>query len=200
MTKDRRIMRTRNDLKLAFLSLLKKKKDIKKVSIIDIVEQANYNRATFYVHYSDKYALAEDIINDTIEGFIQSFRDPYKQTNAHQIDLNTLSHQAIKIFGFIEEHCDQFKLLFENVIFLDFRERFFDRLKEVFKKDLLFMDEKKTRIDEEIYAQIQVQQMMGYIKFWVENNFTYSAEFMAEQVLLISQKKSTIIGVVSNEW
>ncbi|MEH7121284.1 TetR/AcrR family transcriptional regulator [Neobacillus vireti] len=54
---------------MLFFSLLNEKKDIKKVSIVDITEQANYNRAPFYVHYPDKQSLIDEIIDETLDGF-----------------------------------------------------------------------------------------------------------------------------------
>lgn len=58
--KDPRVLRTRQLINEAFRILLQKK-DFDAITIKDIAEKASINRATFYAHYEDKYALLEEI-------------------------------------------------------------------------------------------------------------------------------------------
>jgi AcrR family transcriptional regulator len=55
---DPRILRTRQLLQHALASLLKEK-EFENISVQDIAEAATVNRATFYDHYPDKFALLE---------------------------------------------------------------------------------------------------------------------------------------------
>jgi AcrR family transcriptional regulator len=55
---DPRIRRTRALLHEAFLKLVQVKR-FEEISVQDLAEAATLNRATFYAHYSDKYALLE---------------------------------------------------------------------------------------------------------------------------------------------
>lgn len=50
---DRRVKRTKKSIREAFLSLLEQK-DYDQITVTDIIEKADYNRATFYRHYHDK--------------------------------------------------------------------------------------------------------------------------------------------------
>jgi AcrR family transcriptional regulator len=58
---DPRIRRTRDLLHGALRQLLQQK-EFDKISVQDIAEAATLNRATFYAHYSDKFALLEETI------------------------------------------------------------------------------------------------------------------------------------------
>jgi AcrR family transcriptional regulator len=58
---DPRIRRTRQ-LLLDALQRLLAEKEFDKISIQDITEAATLNRATFYAHYPDKFALLEQLI------------------------------------------------------------------------------------------------------------------------------------------
>src|SRR6202142_2451845 len=58
---DPRIRRTRQ-LLLDALRRLLAEKEFDKISIQDITEAATLNRATFYAHYPDKFALLEQLI------------------------------------------------------------------------------------------------------------------------------------------
>lgn len=55
---------TRQAIVEEFIELLKHKK-IEKVTIKDITEQANINRATFYAHFEDKFQLFDEMTKDS---------------------------------------------------------------------------------------------------------------------------------------
>jgi AcrR family transcriptional regulator len=61
---DPRIRRTRQLLQGALRNLLEKK-EFDKISVQDITEAATLNRATFYAHYKDKFALLGELIRLT---------------------------------------------------------------------------------------------------------------------------------------
>jgi AcrR family transcriptional regulator len=58
---DPRILRTRELLQSSLSSLLKEK-EFEKISVQDITDNATVNRATFYAHYPDKFALLECLV------------------------------------------------------------------------------------------------------------------------------------------
>ena len=62
---DPRIRRTRQLLQDALRNLLEKK-EFDKISVQDITEGATVNRATFYAHYEDKFALLGELIRVTL--------------------------------------------------------------------------------------------------------------------------------------
>src|SRR5699024_2162369 len=66
MAEDRRVRKTQNAIKLAFIQLLNEK-DLDKITISDITHKADINRGTFYFHYEDKYMLLNKMENDYIE-------------------------------------------------------------------------------------------------------------------------------------
>ena len=58
-------------LKQALLKLLKEK-PVNKITVKEVCELAQLNRATFYAHYRDCFALLESIENELIDAFEQS--------------------------------------------------------------------------------------------------------------------------------
>lgn len=54
---DPRVQRTRQLLLDAFMALVIEKRNIHSISIQEVATRANVNRATFYAHFEDKYAL-----------------------------------------------------------------------------------------------------------------------------------------------
>ncbi len=80
---DRRIKRTRQVLQQAFKEIVHEKglaatgiwgieKGFLAMSIQDITERANVNRGTFYLHFADKYMLADTIIREQFHQMVTS--------------------------------------------------------------------------------------------------------------------------------
>jgi AcrR family transcriptional regulator len=68
---DPRVKRTRQLLLQAFVELLAEK-GFRALSVQDIAERATVNRATFYAHFEDKYALMESFIREGFEQMLAS--------------------------------------------------------------------------------------------------------------------------------
>lgn len=67
---DPRVRRTRKLLQDAFMALLAEK-SFHAISVQDIAERATLNRATFYAHFEDKYALMDYMIGDLFRESLQ---------------------------------------------------------------------------------------------------------------------------------
>lgn len=63
---DKRIAKTKRCLKKAMTEMLEKE-DFEHISVTELCRKAEVSRITFYSHYSDKYALLNDIFNDMIK-------------------------------------------------------------------------------------------------------------------------------------
>lgn len=62
---DRRIRKTKKNLKSTLIAMLTDT-PFEQISITDLCSRADTSRITFYTHYSDKYALVDDIFQDMI--------------------------------------------------------------------------------------------------------------------------------------
>ncbi|MDD2371046.1 MAG: TetR/AcrR family transcriptional regulator C-terminal domain-containing protein [Firmicutes bacterium] len=97
---DRRVKYTKMVLKKSLIELLKKK-HISKISIKEICELADINRATFYAHYTDQYDLRLNIENELIEE-INNYLNSYPFSNPENISLDML----VKIFEYLKENAE----------------------------------------------------------------------------------------------
>lgn len=64
--------KTRNIIKKTFAEMLSEKKELTKISVSELVRRADINRGTFYSHYDDIYAVAEDYENELISLFFSN--------------------------------------------------------------------------------------------------------------------------------
>lgn len=72
---DRRIERTYNSLKKAFLKL-REEKPLEKISVKELVESAGIHKATFYGHFHDIEGLSEYMENEVIDQCLEGITDP----------------------------------------------------------------------------------------------------------------------------
>ncbi len=71
---DLRIIKTKNQIKQAFLSL-RNKYSLEKIKVKDICELAMINKTTFYKHYVDSFALANELEESCMEKLMNAFSE-----------------------------------------------------------------------------------------------------------------------------
>lgn len=105
MKTDARVRYTRQALKSALLKLLEDK-PINKITVKEVCQAAELNRATFYLHFPDCYALLEQIENDLIEDYVASLK------YLRSFDVTDL---IMAIFDMIDRNIDLCRILvFKN--------------------------------------------------------------------------------------
>ena len=194
---DRRIIKSKQALKKALLSLMQEKA-LKEITIKDIVESADVNRGTFYKHYQYKEDLLDDIIEDVINDLTASFREPYKDKETFEIEK--LSIASIKIFEHVEKNRDFYTLIVESNALSGFQARICDVLKDLSLHDLL-PQQSDSGINRELQVSYHSYAILGMIIEWVNLGFKYSSTYLAEQLLEILRynKVDTIFKLNLNE-
>ncbi|MBO0780483.1 MAG: TetR family transcriptional regulator, partial [Ktedonobacteraceae bacterium] len=93
---DPRVQRTRQLLLQAFMDLVQERQHIHSISVQEIATRATVNRATFYAHFEDKYAIVESWL-----------REKFQRTLARQIPASstlrreTLYRLILAVFDFL---------------------------------------------------------------------------------------------------
>ena len=101
---DARVRYTKHILKESLLKLLRER-PVNKITVKEVCELAELNRATFYTHYSDCFALLEAIEQELIDAFGESL----KYVNFFDV---TALIEAIYIM--VEQHEDACRVLVFN--------------------------------------------------------------------------------------
>lgn len=110
-SENRRVQVTKKMLKDALLEMLETK-DISKISIRELCENANINRSTFYQHYGSQYDLLTDIENDFLNVISIELK---KKTNVNN-NIDT-------ILTYISDHIALCRILINNKADENFKER-----------------------------------------------------------------------------
>ena len=66
---DRRVRKTRRQLRECLISLLKEKK-VQDITVRELTDMADLNRGTFYLHYYDIHDVLSDIFNDMTQDML----------------------------------------------------------------------------------------------------------------------------------
>lgn len=83
---DPRVKRTRKLIVGAFFALLAEK-SFHAISVQDIAERATVNRATFYTHFEDKFALMDWVVRDTFREALTQRLGPASQFTLDNLRL-----------------------------------------------------------------------------------------------------------------
>jgi AcrR family transcriptional regulator len=176
---DRRVKYTKMVLKESFIKLLKEK-DISKITIKEICDDADINRATFYAHYSDQYDLMRKIENELFDNIDESLSG-YMSDHT---DFN-LIEALIQIFDYIKENAELCKLLLCERGDINFQKRVMTLVYDRYINDLTKSGD-ITKEDAEYFHAYTVTGCIGVIQKWLNDDMKKSTKYMAELVVKLA--------------
>lgn len=80
MNEDKRIIKTKQNLKNALLEMLGEKA-FEDITVKEICEKSNTSRITFYTHFSDKYELLDTITQEYVSSAVHEYEALQKENN-----------------------------------------------------------------------------------------------------------------------
>lgn len=178
---DRRIKKSKKAIKDTFL-LLMQEKDVREITITEIVKAADLNRGTFYNNFQYKEDILDEIMEDVMKDFILSYREPYQHKET--LNIKDLTSSTIKIFGHVAAHKNFYSLIVKSTVWFTFQLRICHELKRLPLQDLM-NSKQSTTINIELFTNYQAHAILGMIIEWIHDEFNYSPEYMAEQLIQI---------------
>jgi len=178
---DPRVQRTRQLLLDAFMALVQEKHTIHSISIQEIATRATVNRATFYAHFEDKYALVADWSR---EKFQRAFANELPPSSSLQKE--TLHRLILAVFDFMalsrrysRPSNRQFELLYEMVS----QQELYDLL-------LRWLQQVPSEIPRPVETIETTAQAISWAIFgpaaqWSRGDQSISKEVMAHHVLAV---------------
>jgi len=170
---DPRVKRTRALIQQAFLDLFGEK-EFQSITVQDITQKAEVNRATFYAHFPDKFALLDASIQ-------QIFRKELEKRTLNvchysEPNLRALISTVCEFISWANSHCkdsdNQFETLVENQV----RNQIQDLLTK-------WLGELNTLIDQNLAVTAASWSIYGLALQWKVSKSPLSAEAYADQIL-----------------
>ncbi len=178
---DPRVKRTRQLLVQAFIALVEERHNLHSISVQEVAERATVNRATFYAHFEDKYALLQCWMCEKFHRALVS-----QLPTSSTLQLNTLRQLILAVFDFLAVFRSYLKLadqqyepLFEIVLQQELYELLLRWLKQVPSGVPLQEETVETT------AQVISWAIFGPAAQWSRGDRILSAEEMAHRVLRV---------------
>ncbi len=161
--------RTRKMIRAAFVDLIGEKKIISNISVAELAERADIAKSTFYNHYDDIYSVADEMINEILNGLDQII-------DAMDADHTADYHIYIRsIFAFLKENEEIYRKLScsPDVIF------YLDKIKHIITKRVFsnvkspFLSKNKAErhVQVSFLANACVDTMVDYFKGNIDMKF-----------------------------
>jgi AcrR family transcriptional regulator len=170
---DPRITRTRGMLENAFMEIVAEK-GFQSVSVKDITDKAEVNRATFYAHFADKYELLDYSIR------MQFKQELEKRTlNVCTFSMENLHALIITVCEFIStasSHCNPPSPQFESLMETQVKAQ----IQELIQS---WIEKLETNIEQNIAATAASWAIYGLALEWSRDKQHPPVETFAEQVL-----------------
>lgn len=173
---DRRVRRTRKLLAESLLSLITQK-DYDAITIQDITDHADLNRATFYLHYGTKEELLIAALESRFDEVVERV-----EAQGGFMDDWTNSDDIVLIYEHVREYAPLYKVLLGGKGQAHVVNRIVDYIAEVDERSLretLGADIQPT-IPLELVARHMAGSLYALLSWWVLNDMPHSAEYMAK--------------------
>ncbi len=192
---DPRVVRTRQQLRDALVSLIEEK-GFDALTVQDIADRAELNRATFYLHYCDKQDLLENSLRDAIDELVV---DLGTSTDERGQLIGDESPRPIKaVFEHVAQHAHFYRVMLSAEGVPAFSAGVRDYMAEVTLRWLAALQPRplQSRVPLEIVANSLSWSLLGVLIWWLEHNMPHPPEFMAEQFqLLITLDLRQVLGL-----
>ena len=181
--KDRRIRRTRKSLRDALMALILEK-EFDAITIQEIADRADVNRATFYLHFKDK----QDLLLRSMQEIFDDLAARMQPPTGENFRMDVPPQGAVSMFEHIAENADFYRAALGEKGIASFQARVRASLTEVSAKRLMMLQPDRTqdRIPLEITAAHTAGALMGMTIWWLEHGMPFSPEIMASHVMMLA--------------
>ncbi len=169
--------KTKELIQRSFIQILEKK-SFESITVGDISKQAAINRGTFYLHYTDKFDLLDQIeqqlFND-IGNHIDKLQSNYSSTYTFEAGQEQL---AATLFGSIKKHAPLLKVFLGDHgragFHLRFRAAFSEQVRINLEKNESFIA--NLNVPMEYFLSFITSAFLGLIEQWIQNDLDKTPE------------------------
>jgi AcrR family transcriptional regulator len=175
---DRRVMRSKKAIKQSLAELCKTKSALF-ITVSDIVENAGYSRGTFYAHYNSKEDFFISIIDEEINDYIKVVFGALGNTTGAKVE-DDIFISVLSLFEHVYENRVLYYVILSDKLLSQTTDYFCNKVSGAIHASLDFTVNDSS-IDLDIMSYAKINHYLCLIKYWMNNDFKYSAQYMAEQ-------------------
>lgn len=186
MVEDRRVRKTKNAIKQAFIKLLAEK-ELERITIQDITTLADVNRGTFYLHYEDNYILLSDLEDEILASLadeIGTSKLVMQDSNLEDFAKNFSEKILKNIILHIQKDIDFYLVIFK----LDRKSQLEDKISELMYANMVKIISNKQKISGipiDYFHSYVSGATISFIKHWVQDNNRMEPNIVADHLFKI---------------
>lgn len=170
---DRRVIRTKQQIRQALIELLSEKGE-HSISVRELAQRANINRGTFYIHYKDTDDLVEQLVEEAVEKLLGVCkRHPPAQTPRESYPFLT------DLFETLQSDSQLFTILLRTTGSHAYSRRICSVIQENFLDDLLSVFYSADPKQRQIASGFIVSGCLHEALNWLECGMAESPDEMA---------------------
>lgn len=171
---DRRVRKTRRQLRECLITLLKEKK-VQDITVRELTDMADLNRGTFYLHYKDVFDLLEKTEAELQEDFNQLVckHDAVDLKQRPSVIFN-------EIYSLVYDNADLIEILLGENGDLNFVNRLKQLIREKCLKDWMEVFRSGNAAAFDAFFSFIVSGCIGLVQYWLQTGPKETPEQMAK--------------------
>ena len=171
---DRRVRKTRRQLRECLITLLKEKK-VQDITVRELTDMADLNRGTFYLHYKDVFDLLEKTEAELQEDFNQLVckHDAVDLKQRPSVIFN-------EIYSLVYANADLIEILLGENGDLNFVNRLKQLIREKCLKDWMEVFRSGNAAAFDAFFSFIVSGCIGLVQYWLQTGLKETPEQMAK--------------------
>lgn len=175
---DRRVVRTRRRLSEALLELMREE-PFEAITIQNITDRADLNRATFYLHYSTKEELLIASLESRFDELVEEIESTLPATPESPVWMDYGAEEMI--FNHVQANADLYRVILSDRGLGAVTHRIIKYIAVVAQRDIekSLPEGANANVPAEIVANHFAGGLFALLIWWIENEFPISAKEMA---------------------
>ncbi|ETP70385.1 TetR/AcrR family transcriptional regulator [Planomicrobium chinense] len=178
------VERTKHHFKQAFTELINEK-GFNHVSVTDIVQRAQYNRATFYLYYLDKPDITEELRSEMFRQIKQTSKDRY--IPGKEVATESMNEDSFALVTFIYDNRSFFNLYLKEDTIPGLYQDLPRAIFELFDEQFTFTPVGDHDINSPAFKLYMAHGTAGLILDWAKNGYQKSPREVSRELIGILQ-------------
>lgn len=182
---DRRKRKTRKAIFDACVSLVQEK-DFQSITINEIVERADLNRGTFYLHFEDKFDMMNSFENEMVEKIEEVIVNNLPKEPSDQLFIQSRYDTIVQILKCYEDNKELLQLLLKSSHNNSLQTKLRDKLKFVLTEKIFpKLENFELDISTDLFVMIFTSVSLSIAEFSYQSETPINTEQLAKFLLNI---------------
>lgn len=169
----------------AALAALLKEKDFRQVRVREILKRSGYSRGAFYARFTDKYDLAEQMIEHELRHFVLHTL-AYVRALEQEGDGPASLAVQVDHYQHIYDHRDLYEAILDSRLPRLTLDQFCSRLLQLLKDRVRPTPPAEARgLDADLYGYVSIYASFACVKYWRLHGWELTPEYVARQVMAV---------------